>query len=114
MESVLTDMPVAAIKTGMLSNAQIIQALISTYDRCYPVPLVVDPVMLATSGDRLLEPEAIEIMIGELLPRATLLTPNLLEAAALLNEPVARSEEHTSELQQRGHLVGRLRPETNN
>lgn len=106
MESVLTDMPVAAIKTGMLSNAQIIQALISTYDRCYPVPLVVDPVMLATSGDRLLEPEAIEIMIGELLPRATLLTPNLLEAAALLNEPVAHTLSEREQQAQRLLAMG--------
>src|SRR5690625_5660985 len=92
----------------MLSNAQIIQALISTYDRCYPVPLVVDPVMLATSGDRLLEPEAIEIMIGELLPRATLITPNVLEAAALLNEPVAHTL--SAREQQRQRLVARGPP----
>ena len=106
MHSVLTDMPVAAIKTGMLANAQVIQALISTYDRCYPVPLVVDPVMLATSGDRLLEPEAIDIMIRELLPRATLLTPNLLEAAALLNEPVAHTMPEREQQAQRLLAMG--------
>jgi hydroxymethylpyrimidine/phosphomethylpyrimidine kinase len=101
MHSVLSDMPVAAIKTGMLANAQVIQALVSTYDSCYPAPLVVDPVMLATSGDRLLEKDAVEVMIRELLPRATLITPNLLEAAALLGEAPAQSlsqREHQAKL----------------
>ncbi|MDQ2076455.1 bifunctional hydroxymethylpyrimidine kinase/phosphomethylpyrimidine kinase [Marinimicrobium sp. ABcell2] len=102
MHSVLSDMPVAVIKTGMLANAEVIQALVSTYDSAYPLPLVVDPVMLATSGDRLLEEAAVEVLIHELLPRATLITPNLLEAAALLGESPAQNQ------QQRARQAERL------
>lgn len=92
MHSVLCDMPVAVIKTGMLANAEIIRALVATLDRCYPVPLVVDPVMVATSGDLLLAEEAIHLLRDELLPRATLITPNRHEAAALLGEAPARND----------------------
>lgn len=96
MRSVLSDMPVAVIKTGMLANSQIVQALAAIYDCCYPVPLVVDPVMVATSGDPLLAKDAIAALVEQLLPRATLITPNLHEAAALLGEQPARN---TSEMQ---------------
>ncbi len=96
MRSVLSDMPVAVIKTGMLFNSQIIQALAATYDACYPLPLVVDPVMVATSGDLLLAQDAVSALVEELLPRATLITPNLHEAAALLGKQPARD---TSEMQ---------------
>lgn len=97
MRSVLSDMPVAVIKTGMLANSQIIRALAATYDCCYPVPLVVDPVMVATSGDSLLANDAVRALVEELLPRATLITPNLHEAAALLGAQPAQnhSEMHS-------------------
>lgn len=91
MRSVLSDMPVAVIKTGMLANSEIIHALAVTYDCCYPVPLVVDPVMVATSGDPLLAKDAVSALIEELLPRASLITPNLQEAAALLGEQPAQN-----------------------
>ncbi|GAB4172200.1 MAG: bifunctional hydroxymethylpyrimidine kinase/phosphomethylpyrimidine kinase [Wenzhouxiangellaceae bacterium] len=81
------DLPVRAVKTGMLANAPIIEAVADHLHRYRPdadaLPVVVDPVMLATSGARLLEPEAVEALIGRLLPLATVLTPNLPEAAAL-------------------------------
>lgn len=87
--SVLSDMSVGAIKTGMLANAQIIDAVADALSQVESIPLVVDPVMIATSGDRLLAEDAIDKFITRLLPLATLVTPNLHEAAALLNEPLA-------------------------
>lgn len=89
IHSVLSDINVAAIKTGMLATADIIAAVAESL-RAYPqIPLVLDPVMVATSGDRLLAEDAIDTLIHQLIPLATVITPNLHEAAALLNEPVA-------------------------
>lgn len=85
IRSVMSDIPVNAIKTGMLATADIIRALADVLSEFNAIPLVLDPVMVATSGDRLLAEDAIESLIRDLLPRATLITPNLLEAAALLN-----------------------------
>jgi hydroxymethylpyrimidine/phosphomethylpyrimidine kinase len=90
IRSVLSDIQVGSIKTGMLATAGIIEAvaeLLSSYD----IALVLDPVMVATSGDRLLAEDAINTLVENLIPRATILTPNLLEAAALLNLPVAQN-----------------------
>ncbi len=91
VQSVLDDMPVKAIKTGMLANAEIIAVLAKALPAA--IPLVVDPVMVATSGDRLLADDALQALIQQLIPRACLITPNLPEAAALLNVPVAQSVE---------------------
>ena len=90
MSSVLTDLSVRAIKTGMLADATIIGAVVDMLAALAPdLPLVVDPVMVATSGDVLLAPNAIETVKSRLIPRATLITPNLPEAAELLGAPVA-------------------------
>ena len=67
--------------------------------------MVLDPVMVATSGDRLLNPDAIDVLKRVLIPRALVITPNLPEAAALLDEPVARSEDEM--LTQAGRLRDR-------
>lgn len=88
--AVLGDLKVGAIKTGMLHNADIIEALWGAF-RKSRIPLVVDPVMVATSGDRLLGEEAIGVLRDKLLPLATLLTPNLDEAAVLLDGKVAKN-----------------------
>lgn len=90
--SVITDLKVGAIKTGMLANAAIIDAVVSALDDCRDVPLVVDPVLVATSGDPLLEASAVSALKDRLIPRARLLTPNLPEAAHLLGCPLAQSE----------------------
>lgn len=103
--SVLSDIPVCAIKTGMLATADIIAAVAQSL-RAYPqIPLVLDPVMVATSGDRLLQPEAISTLIGELLPLASVITPNLHEAAVLLDAPVAQTE---AQMQQQGESLLQL------
>jgi len=88
IEAVATDMPVAATKTGMLASAVIIEAVAAAAEAFSLGPLVVDPVMVAKSGDRLLDPAAERAYVERLLPLATLITPNLLEAAALLGRPV--------------------------
>ena len=81
--AVLDDFPVTAAKTGMLSSAAIIRAVVRALDVHPRLPLVVDPVMVAKSGDRLLRPDAVEALRTRLVPRAALLTPNLPEAADL-------------------------------
>jgi hydroxymethylpyrimidine/phosphomethylpyrimidine kinase len=82
--------PIAAIKTGLLYSREIIKAVARAIvdfkrDR---IPLIVDPVMIATSGDRLLEPPAVEAYETELFPLAALITPNLDEAAWLLETKI--------------------------
>ena len=92
LESVLSDLSVATIKTGMLANQGIIEAVSRTLSEYANIPVVADPVMVATSGDPLLEPAAVHAVRTKLLPRATLLTPNLDEAAQLLETKPATSE----------------------
>jgi hydroxymethylpyrimidine/phosphomethylpyrimidine kinase len=101
--AVMDDLSVDAVKTGMLATAGIIRAVTQTLDRYPGKPLVVDPVMVATSGDVLLAEDAIATIIAELLPRAHLITPNLPEAARLLGTAVAVTE--ADALQQAQALV---------
>ncbi|GHC95542.1 hydroxymethylpyrimidine/phosphomethylpyrimidine kinase [Nocardiopsis terrae] len=89
MDTLFSDATVHAVKVGMLSTSEVTEAVAAAVDR-YELPnLVVDPVMVAKSGDRLLESSAIEALRTELLPRADLITPNLPEAADLLGEAEA-------------------------
>ena len=92
MEAVLSDLEVGAIKTGMLANAGIVEAVARRLRDGPRRPLVVDPVMVATSGDVLLEADAVDAMKRELFPLALLITPNLPEAARLLDAREATSE----------------------
>jgi hydroxymethylpyrimidine/phosphomethylpyrimidine kinase len=92
MEAVLSDLAVGAIKTGMLANAGIIEAVAGRLRDGPRRPLVVDPVMVATSGDVLLEADAVDALKRELFPQALLITPNLPEAARLLDAREATSE----------------------
>ncbi|MBN2451538.1 MAG: bifunctional hydroxymethylpyrimidine kinase/phosphomethylpyrimidine kinase [Lentisphaeria bacterium] len=84
IDAVMEDFAVASVKTGMLYRADTIRAVADAMRRHRPGVLVVDPVMVATSGARLLEPDAVEALCDALLPLATLITPNLPEAAVLL------------------------------
>ncbi|HTI98149.1 MAG TPA: bifunctional hydroxymethylpyrimidine kinase/phosphomethylpyrimidine kinase [Dongiaceae bacterium] len=92
MEAVLTGLPPAAVKTGMLYSAEIIRAVARSFRSPTRPPLVVDPVMVSTSGARLLQPAAIRELTGKLFPLATLITPNLDEAAVLLGRKPATLE----------------------
>ncbi|WP_330926027.1 bifunctional hydroxymethylpyrimidine kinase/phosphomethylpyrimidine kinase [Candidatus Sororendozoicomonas aggregata] len=83
LQSVFSDLSINAVKVGMLSRAAIITPVVDAIDHFQPDSLVVDPVMVATSGDVLLQQEAISCLKETLLPKATLITPNLAEAAVL-------------------------------
>jgi hydroxymethylpyrimidine/phosphomethylpyrimidine kinase len=82
LDAVTGDIGIDAAKTGMLFSRAIIEAVADWLEE-HPVPLVVDPVMVASSGARLLEDDAVEVLVGRLFPLATVVTPNLLEAQAL-------------------------------
>ncbi|WP_017579498.1 bifunctional hydroxymethylpyrimidine kinase/phosphomethylpyrimidine kinase [Nocardiopsis valliformis] len=91
MDTLFTDATVHAVKVGMLSTSEVTEAVAAAVDR-YELPnVVVDPVMVAKSGDRLLQSSAIEALRTELVPRADLITPNLPEAADLLGTAEATS-----------------------
>lgn len=98
LDAVFTDLNIQAVKVGMLSDTQIIHAVCNKLKQYQPRFLVVDPVMVATSGDLLLEQSAIETLKEHLLPLATVITPNLPEAAALINVSVPQSEQQMKAL----------------
>jgi hydroxymethylpyrimidine/phosphomethylpyrimidine kinase len=88
IDAVATDLRPAAVKVGMLASAAIVEVVADALQRYRIFNIVVDPVMVAKSGDRLLRPEAVQALMRLLLPLATVLTPNLPEAAVLLERPV--------------------------
>lgn len=83
IRSVVIDIGVAAAKTGMLADAELVDAVAAAVEEHGVTPLVVDPVFVSKHGDPLLAPEAVEVMRTRLLPRAALVTPNLPEAGGL-------------------------------
>ncbi len=93
IEAVFAGLRPAAVKTGMLYSAEIIRAVASFFKRGRRPPLVVDPVMVSTSGVHLLKPSAIDLLRKELLPLATLVTPNLDEAEILVGAKLASVED---------------------
>ena len=93
IDAVFSDLDVKAVKIGMVARAEAIDAIVAGLDRWSPPHVVFDPVMVATSGDRLLSSDAVDALRTKLFPRAHLITPNLPEAAALLNESIAESEQ---------------------
>ena len=93
MEVVLADMGADALKTGMLSSVEMVHTVADTITQCATgIPLVVDPVMVAKGGARLLDEAATTAMIDRLFPLATLITPNLPEAEALLDHAITDVE----------------------
>ena len=89
IDLLLRSFPIGAIKTGLLFSAEIVETIATVLGQhARKIPLIVDPVMIATSGDALLQPAAVEAYGARLLPRATLVTPNMAEAAALSGRPV--------------------------
>lgn len=92
IDAVFGDLQVKSVKIGMVAQLATIDAIAAGLTRWSPKHVVLDPVMVATSGDRLLTVDAVEALRTKLIPRASLITPNLPEAAALLNEPVASGE----------------------
>jgi hydroxymethylpyrimidine/phosphomethylpyrimidine kinase len=91
LDAIFDDIGVDAAKTGMLFSRTLIET-VAAYLSHHPVPLVVDPVMVASSGAKLLEDDAVAALIGELFPLATVVTPNLMEARALTGSGGSRRE----------------------
>ena len=100
LDAVFDDIGVDAAKTGMLFSRTLIET-VAAYLRGRRVPLVVDPVMVASSGAQLLEDDAVDALVGQLFPLATVVTPNLMEARAL-----AGPEGSPAELAERLHERG--------
>ena len=91
LDAVLTDLDVDAIKIGMLSSIAIIETVAAALRDC-AIPVILDPVMVAKSGDALLRDDAVAAVRELLVPKATMLTPNLPEAARLLDTQFADDE----------------------
>lgn len=89
IQAVFTDLNIQAVKIGMLGNEEIIEAVAKGVEAYCSVPVILDPVMVATSGDLLLEPGAKKALVAKLFSTASLITPNLHEAANLLDETQA-------------------------
>jgi len=114
----LDSFPVAAVKTGMLYSADLVRQTAALLQRSHRPPLVVDPVMVASTGDPLLESDAIAAYLIDLLPLATLVTPNIPEAETLLKTTIRNEHDMeqaalelallcgTSILLKGGHLTG--------
>jgi hydroxymethylpyrimidine/phosphomethylpyrimidine kinase len=102
IDAVFSDLAVNAVKIGMLSNPDVIAAVADGLDKYKQTKVVLDPVMVAASGDRLLKAEAIDVLRNVLIPKAMLITPNLPEAAALLETAMAQTE---SEMQEQGEKL---------
>ena len=93
IQSVLSDINVGAIKTGMLATADIIAAVAATLADYPQIPLVLDPVMVATSGSVLIDKAAVAVLVRELFPRVTVITPNLDEAALLVGRALTSAHD---------------------
>ena len=92
IDAVFSDLAVGAVKIGMLSQPAVIEAVAAGLVRYRMTNVVLDPVMVATSGDKLIADAAIAVLREKLVPKILVITPNLPEAAALLDEPIAQSE----------------------
>jgi len=91
IESVLSDLNVTAVKIGMVPNAEIahvIASILREYKQHHKCDIIYDPVMISTSGKRLMEEDCIEVVKQELFPLCTLITPNIPEAECLLGHPL--------------------------
>ena len=101
LDAVFDDIGVDAAKTGMLFSRRIVDTVVEYLER-RPVPLVVDPVLIASSGAQLLQDDAVEALVHRLFPLATVVTPNLPEAEALAGMPGASRHELAERLVELG------------
>jgi hydroxymethylpyrimidine/phosphomethylpyrimidine kinase len=93
IDAVVDDTRPAAVKTGMLATAELVESIATALADLRLSPLVVDPVLGASQGGRLLDPDGLRVMTDLLLPLCTVFTPNLPEAEVLLGHPVRKAEE---------------------
>ncbi|SNR67742.1 bifunctional hydroxymethylpyrimidine kinase/phosphomethylpyrimidine kinase [Blastococcus mobilis] len=108
VDAVLDDLPVTAVKTGMLATADVVRAVADLAAAGRLPGLVVDPVMVASSGDPLLEPQAERLYLEALLPQATVITPNVREAEVLLDTSIRT----LTEQREAARALGALGPST--
>jgi hydroxymethylpyrimidine/phosphomethylpyrimidine kinase len=106
IDAVFSDLDVKAVKIGMVADRAVIEAIVAGLKRWSPKHVVLDPVMVATSGDRLLAPESVDALRTQLIPRARIITPNLPEAAALLNASLAVAETEIEDQGRRLLMLG--------
>lgn len=97
IDAVFEDIPPAAVKIGMVSQAAIIEAIAERLEAWGAKNIVLDPVMMATSGARLISEDAVDALVNRLFPLATVITPNILEAEALAGGDVQVSTAHDQE-----------------
>ena len=93
IQAVVEDIGVDAVKIGMLHSPEIVEVVAWAIDHYHLKKVVLDPVMVATSGDTLVGQDTVQVLVRELFPRATLVTPNLDEAALLLKRGITHSDE---------------------
>jgi hydroxymethylpyrimidine/phosphomethylpyrimidine kinase len=106
IDAVFSDLDVGAVKIGMVWREDVIEAVAAGLLRWRQSAVVLDPVMVASSGDGLLAPQACDALRRTLCPRALIITPNLAEAAALLDAPIARTETEMREQAERLLALG--------
>ena len=106
LDAVLDVYGIGALKTGMLATAEIIEVVANRLSLHNRIPKVIDPVMIATSGASLLEEDAVDALRKQLLSLATLLTPNLPEAAVLLGKTVSTPEEQRDAARRLSDMFG--------
>ena len=92
LDSIFSDINIAAIKIGMLNDSDVIEVIAEKLEHYNLMNVVLDPVMVATSGDPLIQPSAIQTLKERLIPLVGLITPNLPEAGLLIGEPEPKSE----------------------
>ena len=102
IDAVFGDLDIGAMKIGMVAELASIEAIVEALKRWSPKHVVLDPVMVATSGDRLLAADAVDALRTKLIPLASIITPNLPEAAALADEQVASG---TAAIERQGHKL---------
>lgn len=93
IDACFADFDIAAVKLGMLANAEVIHLVADALEQYRPPWVVLDPVMVATSGAKLLQDDALDALRGRLLPLATLVTPNVPEAQLLLGRPIDNADD---------------------
>jgi hydroxymethylpyrimidine/phosphomethylpyrimidine kinase len=106
IDAVFSDLDVGAVKIGMVWREDVIETVAAGLARWRQTAVVLDPVMVASSGDDLLAPQARDALRRTLCPRALIITPNLAEAAALLDAPIARTETEMREQAERLLALG--------
>lgn len=106
LDSIFTDIVPDAVKIGMVSEKELIHVIAGKLTQYHANNIVVDPVMVATSGARLISEDAIETLKEDLFPLATVLTPNIPEAAELIGKPITSAEEMVTAAQEIAERFG--------